>query len=174
VWSHTFGGWNRSSSPVIADVNGDGRNDIVHGHQDGYIRVLDAATGNQPPRLAANRTKYVRASRTAIDGSPAVGDLDRDGTNEVVVPAARRGRRNQPGGIVVFRRDGSIKCRFETRDEGNVWRTRVVPTVTRTACTRRLRSVTSMVTTTPTSCSAPGTCASTRSTATVASCPASP
>ena len=120
VWSHTFGGWNRSSSPVIADVNGDGRNDIVHGHQDGYVRVLDAATGtNLPGWPQPNQVRPGVA--TAIDGSPAVGDLDRDGTNEVVVPGGSTWKANQPGGIVVFRRDGSIKCRFETRDEGNVW-----------------------------------------------------
>ena len=75
VWSHTFGGWNRSSSPVIADVNGDGRNDIVHGHQDGYVRVLDAATGtNLPGWPQPNQVRPGVA--TAIDGSPAVGDLD--------------------------------------------------------------------------------------------------
>jgi hypothetical protein len=120
VWSHTYGGWNRSSSPTIADVNGDGRNDIVNGHQDGWVRVLDAATGhNLPgwPQPAAVRPGVA----TAIDGSPAVADLDRDGAMEIVVPAASTWRANQPGGVVVFRRNGAVKCRFETRDYGNVW-----------------------------------------------------
>ena len=174
VWSHTFGGWNRSSSPTIADVNGDGRNDIVHGHQDGYVRVLDAATGTNLPGWP-QRTRCVRVCRPRSTDRPPSATSTRDGTNEVVVPGGSTWKANQPGGIVVFRRDGSIRCRFETRRR----RQRVGehgrrPTATRTACTRRPRSATSTATTIPTSCSVPGTCASTRSIATATSCPASP
>jgi FG-GAP-like repeat len=120
AWSHTFGGWNRSSSPTIADVDGDGRNDIVHGHQDGWLRVLDAATGTNLPGWPQPNQVWANVA-TAIDGSPAVADLDRDGANEIVVPGGSTWKANQPGGVVVFRRDGSIKCRFQTGDEGNVW-----------------------------------------------------
>ncbi len=111
-WSQQTAGWNRSSSPTIADVNGDGVNDIVIGHQDGYVRVLDAATGNNLPgwpQPAATRP----GAAVPVDSTPAVGDIDRDGANEVVVGAGSTWNR-QNGGVVVFRRDGSIKCRHES------------------------------------------------------------
>ena len=39
----------------------------------------------------------------------------------MVVPGGSTWKANQAGGIVVFRRDGSIRCRFQTGDAGNVW-----------------------------------------------------
>ena len=33
--------WNRSSSPVIADIDADGVNEVVLGHQDGYLRAYE-------------------------------------------------------------------------------------------------------------------------------------
>ena len=118
-WSHTYGGWNRSSSPTVADVNGDGVPEVVHGHQDGWLRVLDIRTGQNIghwPQPVSVRP----GTAVAVDGSPAVGDLDRDGAAEIVAPAGTTWKANQPGGVVVFRRDGSVRCRFETRDYGNV------------------------------------------------------
>ena len=119
IWSHTFGGWNRSSSPTIADVNGDGRNDIVHGHQDGYIRVLDRGDGCQPPGLAADEPGASRSAHR--DRRLARRRRPRQGRRQRVV-VGRFDMEGEPsGGIVVFRRDGSIRCRFQTGDAGNVW-----------------------------------------------------
>ena len=60
LWSSTTrrgptnsSGWDRSSSPTIADVNGDGRNDIVIGHQDGSAARHQRATGRDLAGLAA-------------------------------------------------------------------------------------------------------------------------
>ena len=120
MWGYTLPGWNRTSSPAIADVNGDGRADIAHGHQDGWVRVLDATSGNNLPGWP--QPVQVRPGiATAVDSSPSIADLDRDGTNEVIVAAGSTLAANQPGGIVVFRRDGGIHCRFETRDFFNPW-----------------------------------------------------
>ena len=86
VWGYTLPGWNRTSSPAIADVNGDGRADIAHGHQDGWVRVLDATSGNNLPGWP--QPVQVRPGiATAVDSSPSIADLDRDGTNEVIVAA---------------------------------------------------------------------------------------
>jgi hypothetical protein len=118
-WSITTSGWNRTSSPVIADVNGDGVNDIVVGHEDGMVRVL-RADGHElagwPQRAAINST-----SGTAIDSSPAVGDLNRDGHKEVVVGVGSLFQTNHNGGVVVFNPGGSIHCTFRTRDTFNTW-----------------------------------------------------
>jgi hypothetical protein len=118
-WTVQTGGWNRSSSPVIADINGDGVPEIVVGHEDGYLRVLDAdghalAHWPQPALIRGS-------SPTAIDASPAVGDLDRDGHPEIVVGTGSLWQPNQPGGLIVFRADGSVRCRFITSDIFDEW-----------------------------------------------------
>ena len=84
------------------------------------MRVLDATSGNNLPGWP--QPVQVRPGiATAVDSSPSIADLDRDGANEVIVAAGSSWRANQPGGIVVFRRDGGIHCRFETRDFFNPW-----------------------------------------------------
>ena len=116
-WTATTAGWNRSSSPVIADINGDGVSDIVVGHEDGYrprLRRRRART----PALAATGDHERVLGRTAIDGSPAVGDLNHDGRPEIVVGVGSVFQTNHHGGVIVFRNDGSIQCRF--RDQGHV------------------------------------------------------
>ncbi len=40
-WALLIDGWNRSSSPVIADIDGDDQNEIVFGHQDGTLRAYE-------------------------------------------------------------------------------------------------------------------------------------
>jgi hypothetical protein len=118
-WTATTVGWNRSSSPVIADINGDGVSDVVVGHEDGYLRVYDVnghALAHWPQRAIMSGT-----SPTAIDSSPAVGDLNHDGHPEIVVGVGSVFQTNHHGGVIVFRADGSIQCRFATRDTFNTW-----------------------------------------------------
>src|SRR5258708_4308035 len=71
-------------SPVIGDVNNDGSNDVVVGGQDGKVYAYDAngapLTGHWPARATAGA-----GSTPAIDSTPAIGDVDGDGRNEVVV-----------------------------------------------------------------------------------------
>ena len=116
-WAKQTTGWNRSSSPVIADVNGDGVPEIVVGHEDGYVRVLDADGNSLPhwpqPALMGG------SSPTAIDGSPAVGDLNHDGHHEIVVGVGSNLQSGHNGGVIVYRSDGSVQCRFFTRDTFN-------------------------------------------------------
>jgi FG-GAP-like repeat/FG-GAP repeat len=119
-WTDHIAGWDRSSSPTIADVNGDGVPEIVVGHQDGYVRVLNPATGASlahwpRPAIVSGSTP------TAIDSSPAVADLDHNGRKEIIVTTGSTWVRNQQGGLVVFNADGSTRCRMRTIDNGNIW-----------------------------------------------------
>ncbi|MCZ2838597.1 FG-GAP repeat domain-containing protein [Modestobacter sp. VKM Ac-2985] len=59
----------------------------------------------------------------AVESSPAIGDLDGDGRNEVVVGAGAIDPRDRPqnGGVVAFNSDGTTKWRFRTGDTLNVY-----------------------------------------------------
>jgi hypothetical protein len=95
------------SSPAIADVSGDGSNDVVVGGLDGKVYAWDAA-GNVIPGWPA-------AALAAVASSPAVGDLDGDGANEVVVGTGSIEVPNQNGGVSVFNRGGGApRCNFKT------------------------------------------------------------
>ena len=101
------GGWFRESSPVIADVNGDGGNDVVVGGLNGGLYAWDAA-GNPLPGWPAQAS-------AAVASSPAVGDLDGDGTNEVAVGVGSLEKRSEQGAINIFNRNGGLRCRLAMR-----------------------------------------------------------
>ncbi len=79
----TAAGWPQTvqgivfASPVIADVNGDGANELIAATQDGVVYAWnpDGSILNGWPRSLPATTR----------SSPAVGDIDGDGTNEVVI-----------------------------------------------------------------------------------------
>ena len=119
AWTDMIGNWDRSSSPTIADVNGDGVSDIVVGNQDGYLRVLSGKTGGNLPGWPQPVIVAGRAV-TAVDSTPAVGDLFKNGKKEIVVGAGSTFYRQQQGGVVVFNANGSVSCRFRTRDDANL------------------------------------------------------
>jgi hypothetical protein len=64
-----------STAPVVADVTGDGAADVVNNEDDQNLPAFDAHGG-----AAAGFPKYTGGW---IGWSPAVGDLDGDGRNEV-------------------------------------------------------------------------------------------
>ena len=109
------------SSPAIADVNNDGSNDVVVGGQNGLLYAYNA-DGSALPGWPA-RVEPVAGQGAAVASSPAVGDLDGDGSNEVAVGAGTvdQSYRNQNGGVVIFNGNGSVRCRFRTNDKFNVW-----------------------------------------------------
>jgi hypothetical protein len=97
------GSWFAWSSPTIADVNGDGSNDVVVGGQDGFLYAYDAA-GNRLWRSQAT---------AAIASSPAVGDLDGDGKNEVAVGTGTLDAgayRAGVGALNIFNGNGTLRC----------------------------------------------------------------
>ncbi len=113
-WTVNSAGWDRSSSPTIADVNGDGRRDIVIGHEDGRLHVIDAANGRDLPG-------WPQQTGTAIDSTPAVGDLFENGSQDIVVGLGSTFVPNQQGGVAVYNAKGSLHCIYRTADYFNIW-----------------------------------------------------
>jgi hypothetical protein len=119
VWSASIGRVHLSA-PAIADVNRDGVNDIVVGDLDGWVRVLDGRTGGNVPGWP--QQVHIRDNvATAIETSPTVADLDKDGSPEIVVGAGSLDVANQPGGVEAFNANGSMRWRRESRDVYNMW-----------------------------------------------------
>jgi VCBS repeat protein/S-layer family protein len=125
-WAMLIPGWNRSSSPVIADIDADGQNEIVVGHQDGTLRAYEGdgtLKWASPAIPSTNAGCNGQSGASAIDSSPAVADLDQDGTPEVIIGVGSTWAANQNGGVVVF--DGVTGAReWGTAlgfDTGDVW-----------------------------------------------------
>ncbi|MCB1257427.1 MAG: FG-GAP repeat protein, partial [Microthrixaceae bacterium] len=87
------------SSPRLVDVDGDGHDEMVLGTDEGYVHVFDS-TGKVLPGFPVRTPEAffwhsdspaaqafgITAPGAAIPvGAPAVGDLDGDGTTEIVV-----------------------------------------------------------------------------------------
>jgi len=66
------------SSPVVADINGDGFNDVICGDENGQLAAISGQTGQMLPGFPIQLQGEVR-------GTPAVGDIDHDGKTEIVV-----------------------------------------------------------------------------------------
>ncbi|MEY4069413.1 MAG: hypothetical protein RL721_27 [Candidatus Eisenbacteria bacterium] len=81
-WSNvrysTFNSGASESSPVVADINGDGFNDIVCGGEDGQLMALSGANASVLPGFPIKLSGEIR-------GAPALGDIDADGKTEIVV-----------------------------------------------------------------------------------------
>jgi hypothetical protein len=66
------------SSPVVADINGDGLNDVVMGDETGNLSALSGGTGAMMPGFPIQLGAEVK-------GTPALCDCDGDGMTEIVV-----------------------------------------------------------------------------------------
>jgi hypothetical protein len=118
-WSVTVpGGRVHWSSPVIADIDGDGSNDVAVGGLDGRMHAF-AADGAPLPGWPA--AAVVSGAPSAVGSSPAVADLDGNGTDEVVVGVGTLEVVDQHGGVVVLNRDGTRRCSFQTGDKFDQW-----------------------------------------------------
>ncbi|MCQ3808240.1 MAG: FG-GAP-like repeat-containing protein [Acidimicrobiaceae bacterium] len=129
TWEFELPGLNLSSSPVIADIDSDGRNEIVFGHRDGKLRAYEADGSlkwEAPAVPGPSQESCQPQSRpSAIDSSPAVADIDGDGVFEVVVGvgSASPTARDQNGSVIAFDgRTGAIEWSFsQSRDIGSIW-----------------------------------------------------
>jgi hypothetical protein len=113
-------GGDGASSPAFADLDGDNENELVVAGSDGIVHAFRRGGGEAPgwparvdrvplhDEAPAFRSGEVGDdARGAILGSPAVGDLDRDGLPEVVVA-------DLEGKVTAFRSDGSRAFTQET------------------------------------------------------------
>jgi hypothetical protein len=109
-----------ASSPALADIDGDNRNELVFGTSDGDVHAMkpdgteaagwpvhvDAMPLHTGGRAFTSGEVSETASRDAILASPAVGDIDHDGVPEVVVA-------DFLGKLYVFNADGSLRFKRE-------------------------------------------------------------
>lgn len=117
-WNDTFGAV-ALSSPTVATI--DGVTAIVFGAENGYLDVVDAATGlNLPgwPRPVSLGT----GTTSPIESSPTVAYLD--GPRKpptIVVGAGSTYVANTIGGLIAFRENGTVRFKFQTKDVFNEW-----------------------------------------------------
>jgi outer membrane protein assembly factor BamB len=72
---HTRGS---DSPPVIADLNEDGRLEILHGEFNGWVRSIDAISGATNWELEVQRNSWIQTA-------PSITDIDQDGKPDFVV-----------------------------------------------------------------------------------------
>jgi outer membrane protein assembly factor BamB len=107
------------SSPTVAQI--DGVEAVVFGSQDGDLYVVNAETGANLPGWPEPVTLSGGAP-TAIESSPTVAYLDGPSNPPtIIVGAGSTYVRNQQGGLVAFRVDGSVLFTFHTHDIFNEW-----------------------------------------------------
>lgn len=109
------------SSPVAADLNGNGRKEIIVGASDGMLYVV-AYNGSSWNKVWETQTAQAinavsnkvcsNQSSGKIEASPAVGDIDNDGQLEIVVATGGRPDGNNPsvnrnGGIIAYELNSS-------------------------------------------------------------------
>ncbi len=77
------------ASPVLADLNGDGRLDVLVASYDENIYAINGATGTPlfPPGISGHNGALITLGDSTW-GTPAVGDVDGDGLPEIVVTSA--------------------------------------------------------------------------------------
>lgn len=101
------------ASPTLADLNGDGKLEIVVGGRDGRLYAVES-TGNllwQFDAAAALNTVARKPSATKMQSAPAIGDLDGDGAPEVVVGLGDDyDTYHENGGVVVLSNRGTLRA----------------------------------------------------------------
>ena len=102
------------SSPVIADVNGDGHPDVVTADLSGMLHVLDGRNGRDLPGWP-QPVQVVPGQTVAVESSPTVADLDNNGRKEIIVGAGTIDIPGQQGGVVAFNANGSVRWRIRTQ-----------------------------------------------------------
>lgn len=97
------------SSPKLADLDGDGRLEIVQATASGSLYAIrgdgsdaDGFPVRLPARIYGPRSGTLSGGYTSLVGTPAVADIDGDGASEIVVA-------DLEGFISVFAADGQMR-----------------------------------------------------------------
>ncbi|MEZ4517893.1 MAG: VCBS repeat-containing protein [Chloroflexota bacterium] len=105
------------SSPAIADINGDNQPDIIVATNSGHIL---AVSGSGSVLWDRDIAPYfgLSSNQQTITSSPAIGDIDADGSPEIVVGTGYEASDCKPGGVIALRNDGSLMSGWpvSTRD----------------------------------------------------------
>ncbi|MGE0877022.1 MAG: FG-GAP repeat domain-containing protein [Acidimicrobiia bacterium] len=117
AWSHGLGATKRAA-PTVADINGDGQNEILVGDLGGTLHVY---RGDGSIVWERGIVPLGTNSPVAIESAPTVADIDGDGRPEIIMGVGSPEQANQPGGIVVLDGAGNTKWRFQPTDIFNEW-----------------------------------------------------
>lgn len=93
----------QKSAPLVIDLNGDGKKEILTGSIDGYVTVVDGSS--YQVAWDKNMADYIPGySRTRIQAGLAIADIDNDGRLELVVATggADPVDGDGPGAIIVL------------------------------------------------------------------------
>jgi hypothetical protein len=104
------------SSPVIADVNGDGHPDVITADLSGMLHVLDGRNGRDLPGWP-QLVQVIPGQTVAVESSPTVADLDHNGQKEIIVGAGSIDVPGQQGGVVAFNANGTVRWRIQMMTE---------------------------------------------------------
>lgn len=104
------------SPPTLADITGDGKPEILVGTNDGKVIAIGHTSGNSLTMLWSFDTGPVMGGATTIRGAISVGDLDGDGSPEIVAPLGDIFSTNSIGGIVALNAQGQLLWTYRSFD----------------------------------------------------------
>jgi len=111
-WPQLLTGYTSLSSPVLADLNGDGKLDIIVGDTAGFVYAFNYDGTLLWKYDARNAVVGRTPGSIVIQSSPAVADVDGDGKPEVVVGLGGQALPGIPvgqGGLLILSNTGQLK-----------------------------------------------------------------